>query len=50
MKRGQPFTFTIKRGVSGPDRVSVNYDGFVDDVSLGDEILVDGKCLGCSFE
>lgn len=43
MKKGDPFTFTIKRGVSEPGCVSVNYDGFVDDVSVGDEILVDGE-------
>jgi pyruvate kinase len=47
MKTGEPFTFTIQRGISEPDRVSVNYDGFVDDVSVGDEILVDGE--GGSF-
>jgi pyruvate kinase len=59
MKKGEPFTFTIQRGISEPDRVSVNYDGFVDDVSVGDEILVDGEwfflqcclvCLNLAFE
>jgi hypothetical protein len=26
-------------------RVSVNYDGFIDDVSIGDELLVDGGII-----
>jgi pyruvate kinase len=26
-------------------RVSVNYDGFIDDVSVGDELLVDGGII-----
>lgn len=39
---GQEFTFTIKRGVGTDDCVSVNYDDFVNDVEVGDIILVDG--------
>jgi len=43
---GQGFTFTIKRGVGTEDCVSVNYDDFVNDVEVGDMLLVDGmvKC------
>lgn len=43
LKEGQEFTFTIKRGVSTADTVSVNYDDFINDVDAGDIILVDGE-------
>lgn len=39
---GQEFTFTIRRGVGTADCVSVNYDDFVNDVDVGDMLLVDG--------
>ncbi|GBG76515.1 hypothetical protein CBR_g22263 [Chara braunii] len=39
---GQEFTFTIKRGVVDEKCVSVNYDGFVDDVEIEDIVLIDG--------
>ena len=40
---GDKFTFTIEEGANGTDnRISVNYDGFIDDVSVGDILLVDG--------
>lgn len=39
---GQEFTFTICRGVGTADCVSVNYDDFVNDVEVGDMLLVDG--------
>ncbi|KMZ60205.1 Pyruvate kinase [Zostera marina] len=42
---GQEFTFTIKRGVGTDDCVSVNYDDFVNDVEVGDIILVDGGMM-----
>jgi len=45
LQKGDPFTFTIKRGVSTNDAVSVNYDGFIDDVAVGDIILVDGGMM-----
>ena len=47
LKEGQEFNFTIKRGVSSENTVSVNYDDFVNDVEVGDILLVDGnyKCL-----
>lgn len=38
----QEFTFTIQRGVGTADCVSVNYDDFVNDVEVGDMLLVDG--------
>ena len=43
LTEGQEFNFTIKRGVSTKDTVSVNYDDFVNDVEAGDIVLVDGK-------
>lgn len=43
LKEGQEFNFTIKRGISTEDTVSVNYDDFVNDVEVGDILLVDGK-------
>ena len=43
LKEGQEFNFTIKRGVSTEDTVSVTYDDFVNDVEVGDTLLVDGN-------
>lgn len=43
LKEGQEFNFTIKRGLSTADTVSVNYDDFINDVDVGDIILVDGE-------
>jgi len=44
--KGEKYRFTIKSGApkddGGPFRIGVNYDGFIDDVSVGDVILVDG--------
>ncbi|XP_077235261.1 pyruvate kinase isozyme G, chloroplastic-like isoform X2 [Tasmannia lanceolata] len=45
LKEGQKFNFTIKRGVSSDDTVSVNYDDFVNDVEAGDILLVDGGMM-----
>lgn len=42
---GQEFTFTIQRGVGTADCVSVNYDDFVNDVEMGDMLLVDGMVI-----
>ncbi|KAF8413265.1 hypothetical protein HHK36_001241 [Tetracentron sinense] len=42
---GQEFTFTIRRGVGTEDCVSVNYDDFVNDVEVGDMLLVDGGMM-----
>ncbi|WOL17089.1 plastidial pyruvate kinase 2 [Canna indica] len=42
---GQEFTFTIKRGVGSETCVSVNYDDFVNDVEVGDMLLVDGGMM-----
>lgn len=45
LKPGQEFTFTIQRGVGTADCVSVNYDDFVNDVEVGDMLLVDGGMM-----
>ncbi|RVW94522.1 Plastidial pyruvate kinase 2 [Vitis vinifera] len=45
LKSGQEFTFTIQRGVGTADCVSVNYDDFVNDVEMGDMLLVDGGMM-----
>lgn len=45
LKSGQEFTFTIQRGVGTADCVSVNYDDFVNDVEVGDMLLVDGGMM-----
>lgn len=42
LHEGQEFNFTIERGVSTENTVSVNYDDFVNDVEVGDTLLVDG--------
>ena len=43
---GDEWTFTIKEGENGANnRISVNYDGFVEDVAVGDELLVDGGIM-----
>ena len=43
---GARYTFTIKEGADGKNgRISVNYDGFIDDVGVGDMLLVDGGML-----
>lgn len=42
---GQEFTFTIQRGVGTAECVSVNYDDFVNDVEVGDMLLVDGGMM-----
>eukprot|EP00892_Ulva_mutabilis_P012136 jgi/Ulvmu1/9295/UM050_0044.1 len=43
---GEEWTFTITEGEKGVGRrISVNYDGFVHDVSVGDELLVDGGIM-----
>ncbi|XP_061348321.1 plastidial pyruvate kinase 2-like [Gastrolobium bilobum] len=45
LEPGQEFTFTIQRGVGTADCVSVNYDDFVNDVEVGDMLLVDGGMM-----
>ncbi|KAJ0989969.1 hypothetical protein J5N97_008325 [Dioscorea zingiberensis] len=45
LKEGQEFSFTIRRGVSCENTVSVNYDDFVHDVEVGDILLVDGGMM-----
>ncbi|KAJ4951353.1 hypothetical protein NE237_028185 [Protea cynaroides] len=50
LKEGQEFNFTIKRGVSTENTVSVNYDDFVDDVEAGDILLVDGGMMSLAVK
>ncbi|KAF3792815.1 Plastidial pyruvate kinase 2 [Nymphaea thermarum] len=45
LSAGDEFTFTIKTGVGSEDCVSVNYDDFVNDVEVGDMLLVDGGMM-----
>ncbi|KAJ6703980.1 PLASTIDIAL PYRUVATE KINASE 3 CHLOROPLASTIC [Salix viminalis] len=49
-RKGQEFNFTIKRGVSTEDTVSVNYDDFINDVEAGDMLLVDGGMMSLSVK
>ena len=43
LRAGDRFVFTIEEGANGHGgRISVNYDGFIEDVSVGDILLVDG--------
>ncbi|KAK4557566.1 hypothetical protein RGQ29_007359 [Quercus rubra] len=50
LEEGQEFNFTIKRGVSTDDTVSVNYDDFVNDVEVGDILLVDGGMMSLAVK
>ncbi|KAL8150565.1 hypothetical protein V2J09_020373 [Rumex salicifolius] len=50
LEEGQEFSFTIKRGVSTVDTVSVNYDDFVNDVEAGDILLVDGGMMSLAVK
>ncbi|KAF9685507.1 hypothetical protein SADUNF_Sadunf03G0061800 [Salix dunnii] len=50
LKEGQEFNFTIKRGVSTEETVSVNYDDFINDVEAGDMLLVDGGMMSLSVK
>lgn len=50
LKEGQEFNFTIKRGVSTEDTVSVNYDDFINDVEPGDILLVDGGMMSLAVK
>ncbi|TYG43612.1 hypothetical protein ES288_D11G031400v1 [Gossypium darwinii] len=50
LKEGQEFKFTIRRGVSTEDTVSVNYDDFVNDVEVGDILLVDGGMMSLAVK
>ncbi|KAK8703196.1 hypothetical protein V6N13_021522 [Hibiscus sabdariffa] len=50
LKEGQEFNFTIKTGVSTEHTVSVNYDDFVNDVEVGDILLVDGGMMSLAVK
>lgn len=46
LKKGDEFTFTIKRQVQYPKNCTeINYDGFIEDVKVGDVILIDTGML-----
>ncbi len=46
LSRGDKVVYTIDEGANGVDgRLSVNYDGFIDDVAVGDTVLVDGGIM-----
>jgi len=46
LSRGDKVVYTISEGANGVDgRLSVNYDGFIDDVAVGDTVLVDGGIM-----
>ncbi|CAG9467869.1 unnamed protein product [Pedinophyceae sp. YPF-701] len=46
LQRHDRLVLTIREGAQGQDNVvSINYDGFVDDVGVGDMILVDGGIM-----
>ena len=46
LQAGDEVTFTVREGHKGVDNtVSVNYGGFVDDVEVGDHLLVDGGVM-----
>ncbi|KAJ6946849.1 pyruvate kinase isozyme G [Populus alba x Populus x berolinensis] len=50
LEEGKEFNFTIKRGVSSEYTVSVNYDDFINDVEVGDMILVDGGMMSLAVK
>ncbi|KAH0457042.1 hypothetical protein IEQ34_014949 [Dendrobium chrysotoxum] len=50
LAEGQEFNFTIKKTASSKNTVSVNYDDFVNDVDVGDTILVDGGMMSLSVK
>ncbi|GLU05443.1 hypothetical protein SLE2022_225440 [Rubroshorea leprosula] len=50
LKEGQEFNFTIRRGVCTKDTVSVNYDDFINDVEVGDILLVDGGMMSLAVK
>lgn len=46
LKKGDKFTFTIKREPQYPKHCAeINYDGFIEDVKVGDVILIDTGML-----
>ncbi|KAK7307730.1 hypothetical protein VNO77_41050 [Canavalia gladiata] len=50
LKEGQEFNFTIRRGVSTQDTISVNYDDFINDVEVGDVLLIDGGMMSLAVK
>lgn len=48
---GDAVVFTIQEGADGKDnRISVNYDEFVEDASVGDMLLVDGGIMSMEVQ
>ncbi|KAK3279237.1 hypothetical protein CYMTET_12865 [Cymbomonas tetramitiformis] len=49
---GMPFTFTIDRSspIKDANVTTVNYDGFIDDVNVGDILLVDGGMMSLRID
>jgi len=46
LKKGDEFTFTIKREAQYPPNCTeINYDGFIQDIKVGDTILIDTGML-----
>eukprot|EP01025_Chloroclados_australasicus_P041325 TRINITY_DN4372_c0_g1_i4.p1 TRINITY_DN4372_c0_g1~~TRINITY_DN4372_c0_g1_i4.p1 ORF type:complete len:640 (+),score=92.90 TRINITY_DN4372_c0_g1_i4:143-1921(+) len=46
MQTGEKYTLTIEQGGDGENgRISINYDGFINDVSIGDQLLIDGGII-----
>ncbi|XP_078155974.1 plastidial pyruvate kinase 3 [Carex rostrata] len=45
LKEGQELNFTINRGLINENTIGVNYDDFVNDVEVGDTLLVDGGMM-----
>ncbi|KAF3336032.1 pyruvate kinase isozyme G [Carex littledalei] len=45
LKDGQELNFTINRGLINENTIGVNYDDFVNDVEVGDTLLVDGGMM-----
>lgn len=46
IRKGDRFTFTVRREARyTPQSTEVSYDGFIDDVKIGDTILIDGGLI-----
>jgi pyruvate kinase len=45
LKEGQELNFTINRDLISENTIGVNYDDFVNDVEVGDTLLVDGGMM-----
>ncbi|KAJ4784856.1 Pyruvate kinase [Rhynchospora pubera] len=50
LKEGQEFSFTINRNLISENTIGVNYDDFVNDVEVGDILLVDGGMMSLAVK